>query len=181
MSVAKTVIGSLLSVAGVGVVVAGVFSAEAMVQTSAVRAPAPLSLRPFPSALAPAVAAPVEAAPTNVVPDAGVDSTLAAVPTPVEPAKPPPVPTPVEAAPKPPPKPAGEGLMNMRASDTADVFVDGKKVGQSPMPGFKSRAGAHKVRFDCYDAAGNVVKGEVQSITVPLDGEVDVEYQCPAE
>lgn len=77
--------------------------------------------------------------------------------------------------------PAPEGHLNLRASDTADVFVDGKKVGSSPVLGFKAKAGAHKVRFDCYDAAGNTVAGPVQTVSVAADTESDVEFTCPAE
>lgn len=73
------------------------------------------------------------------------------------------------------------GAMNLRASDTADVYVDGKKVGPSPLPGFKVKVGPHKVRFDCYDSSGNSVKGELQIITVKADEELDVEYTCQTE
>lgn len=74
----------------------------------------------------------------------------------------------------------GEGVLNLRASDTADVFVDGKKVGTSPVEGLKVKAGAHKVRFDCYDASGNTLPGAVKSVTVAADGEESVEFTCPA-
>ena len=90
-----------------------------------------------------------------------------------------------EPAPKPEPvaaKPASaEGLLNLRATDTADVYLDGKKLGGSPLLGVKAKVGNHKVRFDCYDAAGNTVAGPVQTIAVKGDGEVDVEYPCPVE
>lgn len=90
-------------------------------------------------------------------------------------AEPAPKAEPVAAAPKP------EGLLNLRASDTADVYLDGKKLGGSPLLGIKAKAGNHKVRFDCYDAAGNTVAGPVQTIAVKADSEVDVEYPCPVE
>jgi outer membrane biosynthesis protein TonB len=89
--------------------------------------------------------------------------------------------TPPAAAAKPPAPAAAEGLLNLRASDTADVYLDGKKLGGSPLLGVKARAGNHKVRFDCYDAAGNTVAGPVQVVSVKADGEVDVEFTCPAE
>jgi hypothetical protein len=80
------------------------------------------------------------------------------------------------------PKPlAAEGQLNLRASDTADVFVDGKKAGSSPVLGFKVKVGTHKVRFDCYDTAGNTVAGPVQTVNVAADTETDVEFTCPAE
>lgn len=79
-------------------------------------------------------------------------------------------------------KPAAvEGLLNLRATDTADVYLDGKKLGGSPLLGVKAKVGNHKVRFDCYDAAGNTVAGPVQVIAVKAEGEVDVEYPCPVE
>jgi hypothetical protein len=74
----------------------------------------------------------------------------------------------------------GEGVLNLRASDTADVYVDGKKVGGSPVDGLKVRAGTHKVRFDCYDTAGNTIPGAAKSVTVAADGEQSVDFECPA-
>lgn len=100
-----------------------------------------------------------------------------------------PAPAPAAAAPAPaaakPPAPVAappaDGTLNLRATDTADVYLDGKKVGGSPLLGVKARVGSHKVRFDCYDAAGNTVAGPVQSVSVKADAETDVEYTCPAE
>ena len=69
--------------------------------------------------------------------------------------------------------------MTLRASDTADVYLDGRKLGSSPVSGVKARAGNHKVRFDCYDAAGNAVAGQVRVVTVAPDEEQEVEYPCP--
>jgi hypothetical protein len=77
------------------------------------------------------------------------------------------------------PAPVGEGTLNLRASDTADVFVDGKKVGGSPVEGLRVRAGPHKIRFDCYDAAGNTLPGASKTVNVTADGEQSVEYSCP--
>lgn len=88
----------------------------------------------------------------------------------------------VKAAPPPPPPstPVGEGTLNLQASDTADVFIDGRKVGASPVLFFKVKAGAHKVRFDCYDEAGNAVTGTVLPVTVGVDEEQDVSWTCVA-
>lgn len=87
----------------------------------------------------------------------------------------------VRAAPPPPPSaPVGEGTLNLQASDTADVFIDGRKVGASPVLFFKVKAGAHKVRFDCYDEAGNAVTGTVLPVTVGVDEEQDVSWTCVA-
>jgi len=89
-------------------------------------------------------------------------------------------------APASPPRPApaavaavGDGQLNLRASDTADVYLDGKKLGSSPLVGVKAKAGSHKVRFDCYDAAGNTIAGQVKVITVVANEELDVDYPCP--
>jgi outer membrane biosynthesis protein TonB len=76
-------------------------------------------------------------------------------------------------------EPVEEGMLNFRASDTADVYVDGKRVGSSPVLGFKVKAGTHRVRFDCYDAAGNAIAGPVKTVTVKADEEQDVEFTCP--
>lgn len=99
---------------------------------------------------------------------------------PAEPAKP------AEVAAKPPepkapPPPPAEGMLNLRASDTADVYLDGKKLGGSPLLGVKAKVGNHKVRFDCYDAAGNTVTGAVQTVAVKADAETDIEFTCPVE
>jgi hypothetical protein len=73
----------------------------------------------------------------------------------------------------------GEGTLDLAASDTADIYLDGKKVGSSPMRGVKVRSGNHKVRFDCYDAAGNAVTGSVKVLAVAPDQAVEVKYPCP--
>jgi hypothetical protein len=88
-----------------------------------------------------------------------------------------------EAAARPAPAPttpSGDGLLNLEASDTADVFLDGKKVGASPVRGLKVKAGPHRVRFDCYDEAGNAVMGTVKPVAVTADGVQDVTWTCPA-
>jgi S1-C subfamily serine protease len=74
--------------------------------------------------------------------------------------------------------PRREGSLNLRASDTADVFLDGKKAGGSPLLGIKVKAGKHQIRFDCYDATGNAKPGIVQTVDVAADGEKDVEFEC---
>lgn len=113
-----------------------------------------------------------EPAPVAKTPEKAPEPVAAKPPEPVV-AKPP-----EPAAPKAPPP---EGMLNLRASDTADVYLDGKKLGGSPLLGIKAKAGNHKVRFDCYDAAGNTVAGPVQVISVKADAEVDVEFPCPVE
>jgi outer membrane biosynthesis protein TonB len=74
---------------------------------------------------------------------------------------------------------AGEGFVNLRASDTAEIVIDGRKIGPSPRLGYKLKAGKHKIRFDCYDDNGNLKPGKVQSVEVKPDEEHDVSYDCP--
>ncbi len=71
--------------------------------------------------------------------------------------------------------------MDLTASEAADVFVDGRKVGSAPVMGLKVRAGNHKVRFDCYDAAGNTTPGQAQVVAVTADETASVEFTCPKE
>jgi hypothetical protein len=72
------------------------------------------------------------------------------------------------------------GVLNLHASDTADVYVDGRRVGSSPVDGLKVRTGTRRVRFDCYDSAGNAVQGPVQSVTVTVEQPAVVSFNCPA-
>jgi len=130
--------------------------------------PEPVAAKPEPVAAKPE---PVAAKPEPV---AAKPEPVAAKPEPVA-AKPEPV------AAKPPPPPPAEGMLNLRASDTADVYLDGKKLGGSPLLGVKAKVGNHKVRFDCYDAAGNTLTGAAQTVSVKADGETDVEFTCPTE
>jgi outer membrane biosynthesis protein TonB len=83
-----------------------------------------------------------------------------------------------EAAP-PAAAPGGEGVANFKASDTAEVVLDGRKIGPSPKLNVKLKAGKHKVRFDCYDENGNLRPGKVQQLNVTADGEYNVDYDCP--
>jgi hypothetical protein len=199
MAVAKSVLIGLCGLLGLGALAFGVLGALGM-SAAGPQPPvtvAEVSLRPFPSAnsrVEPAppgtdggTAAPAPAADAGVAaPPAVVDAGAATPPAnpPVNPPTPPPAAKDAGVAapprPPPPPQPVGEGVLNLRASDTADVFVDGKKVGGSPIEGLKVRAGTHKVRFDCYDAAGNTMPGASKTVTVAADGEQSVEYPCPA-
>ena len=74
---------------------------------------------------------------------------------------------------------AFEGALNLKASDTAEIVIDGRKVGPSPKLGFKVKSGKHKIRFDCYDENGNLKAGKVQTVDVGPDAEVEVSYDCP--
>ena len=145
------------------------------------KTPEPVAAKPEPVAARPEPVAP-KPVPVVVKPEPVVakPEPVAPKPEPVA-VKPEPViakPEPVAAAPKAPP---AEGVLNLRANDTADVYLDGKKLGGSPLMGIKAKVGNHKVRFDCYDAAGNTVAGPVQTIAVKADSEVEVEYPCPVE
>jgi hypothetical protein len=181
-----------LSALGMGFVSGGVS------RTPQLASAPPLSLRAFAGGAAVAVAAekaPDEAAKTpEKTPEPVAAKTPEKAPEPVAAKTPEKAPesakAPVAAAPvaaKPPPvaaapaAPPAEGLLNLRASDTADVYFDGKKLGGSPLLGVKAKAGNHKVRFDCYDAAGNTMTGAAQTVSVKPDAETDIEFTCPAE
>ena len=195
MAVAKSILIGLVALLGIGALALGVLGGLSLSATG----PLPpvivrdVALRPFPNATAaplplppPKPAALDGGSGSPVVVDGGVAAPPVA-PVDAGSAPKPPVPAakPDAGAPavviRPPPQPVGEGLLNLRASDTADVFVDGKKVGGSPIEGLKVRAGAHKVRFDCYDAAGNTVPGAAKTVTVVADSEENVEFTCPVE
>lgn len=202
MAAAKWVLIGLCTLLGLGALAFGVLGGMSL-PAGGPSSPVTVSqvaLRPFPSMAGGAVTPPPPTPPAPAT-DAGttapapvvVDAGQPAAPVPAakpDAGAPAPVPPPPAAKPDagvaaprpppPPPQPVGEGLLNLRATDTADVFVDGKKVGGSPVEGLKVRAGAHKVRFDCYDAAGNTVPGAAKTVTVPADGEESLEYTCPA-
>lgn len=192
MAVAKSVLIGLCGLLGLGALAFGVMGGLGL-SAAGPQPPvtvAEVSLRPFPSGSAPVVAVVIDGGAGAGVdagvtaPSAPIDAGAPTPPPPTPPANPPaPKDAGVAVAPKPPPpppQPVGEGVLNLRASDTADVFVDGKKVGGSPIEGLKVRAGTHKVRFDCYDAAGNTVPGASKTVTVAADGEQSVEYPCPS-
>lgn len=141
------------------------------------KAPEPPPAAPEPKPAA-AMAAPEPTKPAAApVPAPAAAPAPAPTPAPAVVAKPPEAPKP--AAPKAPAVPVAEGHLNLRASDTADVFVDGRKVGASPIAGFRVKAGKHRVRFDCFDSAGEAKPGPVQTVEVEADGNVDVPYDCP--
>jgi len=192
MAVAKSILIGLVALLGIGALALGVLgglslSAAGPLPPVTVRE---VGLRPFPtvgtarelSATSDGGAAIAVVADAGVVspPSEPVDAGAPAKP-PVPAAKPDAGAPAVVRPPPPPPQPVGEGLLNLRASDTADVFVDGKKVGGSPIEGLKVRAGTHKVRFDCYDAAGNTVPGTAKPVTVAADAEESIEFTCPVE
>ncbi len=192
MAVAKWILIGVCGLLGLGALAIGIMGALSMSQAGALPplAVPKVSVRPFPTATtsaatpSPTAPAPAMDGGTPVSPPA-VDAGAPPSPTPPSPPAPPaPTPRPDAgtAAPKPPPPPptpVGEGYLTLRASDTADVFVDGKKVGGSPIEGLKVKAGPHKVRFDCYDAAGNTLPGAPKTVTVTADAEATLEFACP--
>lgn len=191
MAAVKWIFVVLFGLAGAGALGMGFVSGGVSRTPVLTSAPA-ITLRPFAegsigAAAAPKAAEPAAEKPAEPVaekpaePAAAKPEPVAAKPEPVA-AKPEPVaakPEPVAA--KPPPPPPAEGMLNLRASDTADVYLDGKKLGGSPLLGVKAKVGNHKVRFDCYDAAGNTLTGAAQTVSVKADGETDVEFTCPTE
>lgn len=144
-------------------------------EVAAAKPPEPKPAEPKPAEAKPAEPKPAEVAAAKP-PEPKPAEPKPAEPKPAVAANPPAV-----AAPPAPKAVAAEGLLNLRASDTADVYLDGKKLGGSPLLGVKAKQGNHKVRFDCYDAAGNTVAGPVQVVSVKPDAEVDVEFTCPTE
>jgi hypothetical protein len=137
---------------------------------------------------APAAAArPAEAKPAETKPAAAAGTPpaearpAAAAGTATRPGAAPVAGKPAEPGAAPAPAAANDAMLNLRASDTADVFIDGKKVGTSPVLGFKVKPGKHKIRFDCYEASGTTTKGPEVVMDVRANEEKDKEYECTAE
>ena len=91
-----------------------------------------------------------------------------------------PAPAAAKAEPAERPAPVPDGFLDLQASEAADVFIDGRKVGSAPVNGVKVKAGPHKIRFDCYDAAGNTTPGQAQTVQVPSGETAEVNFNCPA-
>lgn len=203
MAALKWIVVVLCSLGAVGSLGLGFMEGGVPASTTAPPALAPLAMRALPPLPSVAAAAPAPAPadapkPADDAKPAGDEpprpagdakpadepkAPAAAAEKPADPepvAAKPPAPAPVAKPPAPKPAPAAaDGTMNLRASDTADVYVDGKKVGGSPVVGLKAKAGTHRVRFDCYDAAGNAIAGPVKTVTVKADEEQDVDFTCP--
>jgi cytoskeleton protein RodZ len=164
--------------------------ADAEVKAVPKPAEAPVEAAPVAPAAAVPVAAPAAVVPAPVPEKPAIVDAAVARPAPVVA----PAAAPVAAKPAPTAPKSGEGAvkpaaggsttdgsLNLRASDTADVYIDGRKVGGSPVLGHRVKAGKHKVRFDCYDGSGEPRPGIVQTVEVAVEGERDVEYECPVE
>lgn len=133
-----------------------------------------VALRPWPNAFVAAVAPPAPQVPHVAAPEASAPAPEAAHA--VEAAAAPPAVPVVTAQPV---TTGVDGVLFLRATETADVFVDGKRVGSAPVLGLKAKLGPHKVRFDCYDAAGNTVAGAVQNVIATAEKPVDITFACP--
>ena len=73
----------------------------------------------------------------------------------------------------------GDGILNLIASDSAEVLLDGTRIGPSPKRGIRLTAGNYKVRFDCYDGDGELKAGAEQAVVVVAGKETLVDYECP--
>ena len=122
----------------------------------AAKPPEPVAVKPQPVVAKPAPVAKAPEPKPEPRPEPKAEPVVNAEP--VVKAEPAPKPEPVAAKPA-----SADGLINLRATDTADVYLDGKKLGGSPLLGVKAKIGNHKVRFDCYDAAGNTIAGHRES------------------
>jgi len=158
--------------------VAGAAPAGTPAAPVAAKTPEPVAARP-PEPVAAKPPAPAPARPPEPV--AAKQPEAETTPEPVAAKPPAPAPAPAPVAAKPPPPAVADGMLNLRASDTADVYLDGRKLGGTPLLGVKAKVGNHKLRFDCYDAAGNTVAGPAQTVAVKAEAEVDVEFTCPTE
>lgn len=72
----------------------------------------------------------------------------------------------------------GEGTLNLKAVGEADVYIDGRKAGKSPIEGKVVPAGNHRVRFDCYGSDGKPIRGVDQNVRVSADMDSDVDFNC---
>ena len=70
-----------------------------------------------------------------------------------------------------------DGRLNLKSNGASEVWVDGKKIGRSPMQGVVVSAGKHSARFDCV-GDGGARRGSNLSVEVPPFAEVDVDFDC---
>ena len=73
-------------------------------------------------------------------------------------------------------EPEDYGQLNLNASGTAEVYVDGQKVGVAPVTRHVP-TGRHKVRFDCLSGEGRK-QGANRTVEVPPFSEVSVDFEC---
>ena len=113
-------------------------------------------------------------------------------PEPVAEAKPEPTPEPVavvEAKPEPKPvpkpvvkpastvQPATYGKLNLRADYPATVYVNGRRVGKTPLSGLKTKSGKLYVRFDCV-VEDTLMRGKARAVNLDEDGVVTLDHAC---
>jgi serine/threonine-protein kinase len=77
--------------------------------------------------------------------------------------------------PTPPPTPAGpRGSLSFRIRPYADVFIDGRRVGLTPMPPVPLNPGRHRIRLVCDSLNRAVLRtvviepGERETLTVDM-------------
>ncbi len=173
MGAAKLGAIAVLSIAGVALVGYGTTQLQitALNAASAKVGPAIAAIRPLPHVLAPR---PIEAPRPDRIEDEkrAPDVTASKTPQPV--AKSTPLPTA-------PATPHDDATLNLRADRPADVYLDDKKLGTTPLESFKTKARTYQVRFDCYDSTGNVIPGENKAVIAKPNEEQLVEYNCPDE
>jgi hypothetical protein len=110
------------------------------------------------------------------VQDAGTVVAAAAPAVPAPPPAPLPAAAPAPAAKSRPAAPDDSGALNLITSGEANVFVDGRAVGRSPVRGVSVKPGEHAVRFECL---ADTTRSAERKVNVPAFAEVDVEHACP--
>ena len=79
--------------------------------------------------------------------------------------------------PRGPPQPPREtGTLNFLATAVAEVLVDDKKVGTTPLRGQVFKVGSYRIQFVC---AGARVRSPQRLVEVLPFTETDIEHRCP--
>jgi hypothetical protein len=129
--------------------------------------PAPVAAKPAPAPKATPKPPPVATRPQVSAPPSSPPKPVAAAPKPASPA----AKGPVSRVTVPGPTDKGTGLVRVRcASDALDVFVDGNKVGRTPLD-MQVPVGAHNIELRAPGAGA----GPLQRINVAFDSEYTVE------
>ena len=116
--------------------VAGAAPAGTPAAPVAAKTPEPVAARPpepvaakAPEPVAAKPPAPAPARPPEPVAAKQPEAETTPEPVAAKPPAPAPAPAPAPVAAKPPPPAVADGMLNLRASDTADVYLDGRKLG----------------------------------------------------
>ena len=162
--------------AGVLFVFGGVVAGALAARSTPVPPPPPVVALQLPEVVPVAVPAPV-AVPVAEAPVLGAGALVAEVPA-AAPAKRAP-PKAVQRAPKPLVEARGTewGDLTVRSNETADVMLDGKRIGSAPMERQRVRAGEHSLRIDCLLADGRH-QGTARSVEIFPYSEVTVTNTC---